>query len=129
VTAGYVITILTIAFAFTSFAQEPNKAEAIKAIEQSIEGRFIQETGSIDKQTVRWEFLDGACHGLPVIVDLVAYPTPEQVKAASIAAFSQAEYDYMWIMNKDHKLTGAEPAAETAQQYLLRQRRGHEAGH
>lgn len=107
---------------FTAFADQPvataNKAEVIKAIGQAIDGRFIQENLSIDKKSVRWEFLDGACHGLPGVVDLIAYSTIEQAKAASVAAFSQAEHDFLWIMDKSHKLTGVEPTAETTEQYL-----------
>jgi hypothetical protein len=119
-----ILTVALAMFSFTVFAQElQNKADAIKTIEQAIGGRFLRESMSIDKQSIRWEFLNGACRGFPVIVDLISYPSLEQAKAASIAAFSQAEYDYTWLIEQNHKLTGAEPATETVDQYLERQDR------
>jgi hypothetical protein len=81
------MTLVAITFAVTSFAQEPklpDKAKAIQAIEQSIGGRFVQERLSKEMPTVQWEFLVGACHGLPVVVDVIAYSSLEQAKAASI---------------------------------------------
>jgi len=50
------MTLLATTFAITSFAQEPkrpDKAEAIRAIEQSIGGRFVQEHLSKDMPTVQ----------------------------------------------------------------------------
>jgi hypothetical protein len=100
---------------------DPARQAAIAEIEQAIGGRYISESQSIDKKSVRWEFLDGACHGLPVIVDVVAYPTIDLARAAAVAAFSQADYDWTWLVPKDKKLTGKEPVAETTEQYLARQ--------
>src|SRR5271165_2331617 len=120
------MTLLATTFAITSFAQElkrPDKAEAIRAIEQSIGGRFVQEHLSKDMPTVQWEFLVGACHGFPVIVEVIAYSSLEQAKAALIAAFSQAESDYTWLIEKNNKLTGAEPSVENLDQYLERRER------
>jgi hypothetical protein len=125
------MTLLATTFAVTSFAQEtklPDKAEAIQAIEQSIAGKFVQESPSKDNPAVQWKFLVGACHGFPVIVGVVAYSSPEQAKATSIAAFSQAESDYTWLIIKNNKLTGAEPSVENLNQYLERlerQKLGH----
>ena len=73
--------------------------------------------------TVQWEFLVGACHGLPVVVDVIAYSSLEQAKAAAIAAFFQAKSDYTWLIEKNNKLTGAEPSIENADQYLERRER------
>jgi hypothetical protein len=125
------MTLLATTFAVTSFAQEakrPDKAEAIQAIEQSIGGKFVRENLSKDNPAVQWEFLVGACHGLPVMVDVIAYSSLESAKAASIAAFSQAQFDYTWIIEKNNKLTGAEPSVENLNQYLERlerQKLGH----
>jgi hypothetical protein len=102
-------------------AVDPARQAAIAEIEQAIGGRYISESQSIDKKSVRWEFLAGACHGLPVIVDVIAYPMIEVAHAAAVAAFSQAEYDWTWLASKDKKLTGKEPVAETIEQYLARQ--------
>ncbi len=122
--AKLVLAVALTMFAFTTFAQElQNKAQAIKIIEQAIGAKFLRESMSIDKQSIRWEFLNVAWRGFPVIVDLISYPSLEQAKAASVAAFSQAEYDYTWLIEKNHKLTGAEPATETVDQYLERQDR------
>ena len=55
-----------------------------------------------------------------MIVGVVAYSSPEQAKAASIAAFSQAESDYTGSIIKNNKLTGAEPSVENLNQYLER---------
>jgi hypothetical protein len=120
------MTVVAITFAVTSFAQEPklpDKAKAIQAIEHRIGGRFVQESLSKDMPTVQWEFLVGACHGLPVVVDVIAYSSVEQAKAASIAAFFQAESDYTWLIEKNNKLTGAEASVESVDQYLERRER------
>lgn len=75
------MTLVATTFALTTFAQEPkrpDKAQSIQAIEQSIGGKFVQERLSNDKRSVQWEFLAGACHGFPVIVDLTSYSSLEQ---------------------------------------------------
>jgi hypothetical protein len=39
------------------------------------------------------------------------------------AAFFQAESDYTWLIEKNNKLTGAEPSVENVDQYLERRER------
>ena len=59
------MVLVATTFAVTSFAEEPkrpDKAEAIQAIEQSIGGKFVQESPSKDNPAVQWKIFG---RGLP----------------------------------------------------------------
>jgi hypothetical protein len=90
----------------------PDKQAAIEAIEKAIGGKLLSES----KTGATWAFIAGAVQGLPVIIEVLAWTTPEAAKAAYNTAFSQAAVDsYNY-----HDLTGKEPWRETVEEYLTR---------
>jgi hypothetical protein len=112
--------ILATTFALTRLAnsqqvydyQGPDKTQAILAIEQHLSARFVKEGLSNDGRSVKWEFVLPPYHGIPLVIDLTAFPTLEQMDAASIAAFSEAETVYGWLNDEGHKKTATEPSPE-----------------
>jgi hypothetical protein len=51
----------------------PDKDQAIRAVEQHLSARFVKEGVSSDGRSVRWEFLFSPYHGIPVVIDLIAF--------------------------------------------------------
>jgi|HubBroStandDraft_3_1064219.scaffolds.fasta_scaffold787113_1 hypothetical protein len=80
----------------------PDKDQAIRAVEQHLSARFVKEGMSSDGRSVRWEFLFSPYHGIPVVIDLIAFPTVEQMEAASVAAFTEAQTVYLWLNDTQH---------------------------
>jgi hypothetical protein len=75
----------------------PDRSAAILAVEQYISARFIQESESLDGHSMRWVFQGQNVSGLPVEIDVIAYPTAEQTLAAATASYAEARYVAIWL--------------------------------
>jgi len=99
-----ILALLATTFAFAAFAQDqdfprPNKAEVVLAVERRTGGKFLAEGSSDDGRSIRWQFSMGNFHGIPVVLDVSAYPTAVQVDAASVAALAEAIAVFKWLGN------------------------------
>jgi hypothetical protein len=94
---------LGVLMALTLSAHADGKADklaCIRGIEQKTGFTFPDSGDSEDGKEIRWEFrppVDPRDHGLPVIIDVPAFATMEQVRTAAIAAFAEVRALYLWM--------------------------------
>jgi hypothetical protein len=76
----------------------PEEAASIMKIE-SWGWKYLGKHSSLNGKSVRWEFSGiETRNGIPVIIDVVEFVTPDQFDAARIAAEAEAENVYNWLM-------------------------------
>ena len=74
-----------------------HEAQSILAVEKTISATFLTKGASADGHSIRWIFKGEAVHGVPVFIDLIAFPDYEQAIAAAVAAYSEAARVSQWL--------------------------------
>jgi hypothetical protein len=80
--------------------QMQEKLNYIKRIEQAYGITFVRETPSKNGLFARWQFLAPAYNGIPVVIDVNAYPNPDQMLSAMGGAEGEAESIFTWLKKK-----------------------------
>jgi hypothetical protein len=105
-----VLLLATMALA-SAHAQEledhhaPDKLAYIKIVEQQMGITFLSEVISMNGQHVRWDFDGGNYHGIPIKIDMTAFPSTDEASTACTAAYHEARAIYNWLNAKKKSLT------------------------
>jgi hypothetical protein len=83
--------------------QMQEKLGYIKRIEQAYGIRFLQETPSKNGLFARWQFMAPEYNDIPVVIDVNAYPDPDQMLSAMGGAEGEAEFIFNWLKSKKKK--------------------------
>jgi hypothetical protein len=96
------LLLATIAFA-SAHAQEledyhaPDKQAYIKLVEQQMGITFISEGLSMNGRRVRWDFDGGNYHGIPIKIDMTAFPSTDEASTACTATYHEARAICNWL--------------------------------
>jgi hypothetical protein len=102
-----IAALLGVAVATASRAQDAmmdtlsklDKASRILYIERMYGITFVRETASLNGMQMRWVFRAPDFGNVPTYVDVIAFPSAEQMTAAA----AEAQYVYLWLLPKAKK--------------------------